>query len=67
MYGPDKAGFIAAMGKEMLTHIGLDVYDLVPRTPEIKMISGIWALQQKQYPDDLLKQLKACYYDVGFE
>ena len=53
MSGPNKAGFIAAMGKEVLTLMELNVYDLV--TPEMEIISAIWALQDKQYPNDLLK------------
>ena len=59
MCAPDKAGFIPAMGKEMMTLLELDVYDLVDITPDKKIISGVWALRQKRYPDGLLKQLKA--------
>ena len=44
MSGPDRASFIAAIGKEILTRMKLDVYDLVDITPEMKIISGIWAL-----------------------
>ena len=47
MSSPDKAGFIAAMGKEILTLMELDVYDLVEITPGMKIISGVWALQRK--------------------
>ena len=39
--GPDKAGFIAAMGKEILTLMDLDVYDLDDITPDKKIISGV--------------------------
>ena len=54
MSGPDKAGFIAAMGKEkLLTLMELDVYDLVDITPDKEIISGVWALQRKRYPDGL--------------
>ena len=60
--GPDKADFIGAMGEEVLSLVDLDVYNSVTRTPDLKVISGVWALQQKQYPDDLLKHLKAQYY-----
>ena len=41
MSGPDKSGFIAAMGKEILTLMELHVYDLVDITPEMKITSGI--------------------------
>ena len=67
MYGPDKAGFIAAMGKEMLTLMELNVYDLVTHTPDMKDISSIWALQRKRYHDSLLKQLKARYCARGYK
>ena len=67
MYRPDKAGFIATMGKEMLTLMELDVYILVICTPDTKVISGVWTLQRKRYPDGLLKQLKARYCARGFE
>ena len=67
MCGPDKAGFIfVAMGKEMMTLLELDVYDLVNITPDKKIISGFWALRRKRYPDDLLKQLKARFCAQGF-
>ena len=46
MCRPDNAGFIAAIGKEMLTLMELDVYNLVSRTPDMKVISGAWTLQQ---------------------
>ena len=55
MFGPDKAGFIAAMGKEMLTLMELKVYDLVDRTPDMKVITGVWALRRKQYPAQAIK------------
>ena len=45
MSGPDKAGFIAAMGKEILTFMELDFYNLVNITPEMKITSGVWALR----------------------
>ena len=67
MCGPDKAGFIAAMGKEMMTLMELNVYDLVDTTPDKKIIPGVWALKRKQYPDGLLKQLKARFCARGFE
>ena len=67
MCGPDKAGFIAAMGKEMMTLIELEVFDLVDITPDKKIISGVWALRRKRYPDGLLKQLKARFCARGFE
>ena len=41
MSGPDKAGFITAMGKEILTLMELGVYDLVDITPDKKIISSV--------------------------
>ena len=41
MCGPYKAGFIAAMGKEMMTLMELKIYDLVNITPGKKIISGV--------------------------
>ena len=45
----------------------LNVYDLVKITPDMKIISGVWALQRKRYPDGLLKQLKARFCTRGFK
>ena len=67
MYGPNKAGFIAAMGEEMLIRMELEVYDLVNRTPDMKVIPGVWDLRCKRYPDGLLKMLKARYCARGYK
>ena len=45
----------------------LNVYNLVDITPEMKIISGVLALQQKRYLDGLLKQLKGQFCAQGFE
>ena len=67
MSGPKKASFIAAIEKEKLALMDLNVYDLVDITPEMEIISCIWALQRTQYPDDLLKQLKPQFCARGFK
>ena len=67
MVRPDKASFIAEMGKEMLTLMDLEFYDSVFCTPDMKVISGVWALQRKRYPNGLLKRLKARYCGRGYE
>ena len=67
LYGPDSCGFIDAMETEMLTLIALKVFENVPRTPDMKVISGVWALCQKLFPDGLIRKLKACYCARGFE
>ena len=51
----------------MLTLTELDVYGLVIQTPDMKFTLGLCALQQKQYPDGLLKHLKVRYCARGFK
>ena len=67
LYGPDSCGFISAMETEILTLIELKVFDLVPRESNMNVISGVWALRRKQYPDKLIRKLKARYCARGFE
>ena len=44
LFGPDSCGFIGAMETEILTLIGLKVFNLVERKPDMNVISGVWAL-----------------------
>ena len=53
------------MGKEILICMELEVYNLVDRTPDMKVISGVWALRRKKYPDGLI--LKASYCANGYK
>ena len=55
------------MRKEILNLMELDVYDLVKITPQMKIISGVWTLQQKQDSDGLLKHLQAQCCAQGFK
>ena len=66
MISPEAAGFVSAMETEILTLIELDVFDIVPR-PQQKVISGVWALKRKRYPDGSIRKLKARYCARGFE
>ena len=67
LYGPDSCGFISAMETEILTLIELKVFDLVPRETNMNVISGVWALKRKRYPDGLIRKLKARYCAHGFK
>jgi hypothetical protein len=67
MCGPDAAGFIEAMETEIVTLIDLSVFDIVALRPNMKVISGVWALKRKRYPDGRVRKLKARYCARGFE
>jgi hypothetical protein len=51
MAGPDAGGFITAMEAEIVTLIELNVFDVVARENSMKVLSGVWALKRKRYPD----------------
>jgi hypothetical protein len=67
MAGPDAGGFITAMEAEILTLIELNVFEIVDRTNTMKVLSGVWVLKRKRYPDGSIRKLKARYYARGFE
>ena len=67
MSGPDVSGFIAAMEDEIEVLIRLNVFDVVLREPAMKVISGVWALRRKRYPDGRINKLKGRYCARGFE
>jgi hypothetical protein len=67
MAGPDAGGFITAMEAEILTLIELDVFEKVNRNNNVKVLSGVWALKRKRYPDGSIRKLKARYCARGFE
>ena len=50
------------METEILALIELNLSDIVKRKPDMNVISGVWALHQKRYPDGLIRKLKARYY-----
>jgi hypothetical protein len=67
MAGPDAAGFVTAMEAEVMTLIELDVFEIVQRNNNMKVLSGVWALKRKRYPDGSIRKLKARYCARGFE
>jgi hypothetical protein len=67
MCGPDAAGFIEAMEAEIITLIELGVFDILERKSGMKVISGVWALKRKRYPDGRVRKLKGRYCARGFE
>ena len=67
LYAPDSSGFIAAMELEILTLIELNIFDVIAREKHMKVISGVWALRCKQYPDGLISKVKIRYCTRGFE
>ena len=67
MISPEAAGFTKAMELEILTLIELNVFDIVPRPKGKKVISGVWALKRKRYPDGSIRKLKARYCARGYE
>ena len=67
LYGPDSCGFVCAMETEILTLIELKIFNNVEQKPDMNVISGVWALCRKRYPDGLIRKLKARYCARGFE
>ena len=67
MSSPDAAGFTKAMAAEIATLIELDVFDIVNRPNNQKVISGVWAFKRKRYPGGAIRKLKARYCARGFE
>ena len=54
MASPDQAGFLKAMDIKIQTLTSLDVYELVTRTANMKVLLTVWALKRKRYPDGSL-------------
>ena len=50
-----------------MTLIQLNVFEIVQRTYDMKVRSGIWALKRKRYLDGWINKLKARYCTRGFE
>ena len=47
MQGPDSAGFIAAMEAKIAILKEMNVFDIVQRTADMDVLSGVWALKTK--------------------
>ena len=67
MASADAAGFIQAMIIEIETLLELDVFEIVNRPLNQKVLSGVWAFKRKRYPDGTVRKLKARYCARGFE
>ena len=50
-----------------MTLIPLSVFIIVQQTSYMKVLSGVWALKRKRYPDGRINKLKARYCTRGFE
>lgn len=67
MQGPDMAGFIEGIEIEIKTLIQLKVFEIMKQTLEMDVLSGVWALKTKRYPDGRVNKKKAIYCAYGFE
>ena len=65
MNGPLADGFWEACKKEIATLEGMDAWEVVKRTAEMKVLKGTWALKIKRYPDSTLRKLKARFCARG--
>ena len=59
MNGPNSAGFLRAMEPEISTFIDMDTFDVVKRLSKHKVISSVWVLKVKQFPDGSVNKLEA--------
>jgi hypothetical protein len=67
MTGQDVGGFTTAMDAEIVTLIEIYVFEILDRNNNMKVLSGVWALKRKRYPDRSIRKLKARYCARGFE
>ena len=51
MRGPDSAGFIAAMEAKIAILMQMNVFEILARTGDMDVISGVLAIKTKRYPD----------------
>jgi len=64
--GPFQAEYWKAMQVELNTlENDFKCWDLVPRTPDMNVISSTWALKVKRYPDGSVKKFKARFCARG--
>ena len=65
IYGPHANGFWKAMEDEITQLREKNAWDVVQRTPTMKVIAGTWAFRIKRYPDGLIKKFKTCFCVQG--
>ena len=64
--GPFQAEYWKAMQVKLNTlENDFECWDLVPRTPDMNVISSTWALKVKRYPDGSVKKFKARFCARG--
>jgi Reverse transcriptase (RNA-dependent DNA polymerase) len=59
MNGPDAEGYWVAMEEEYNTLTYKDSWEIVDRTPDMKVLGTTWAYRCKRFPDGLVRKLKA--------
>jgi Reverse transcriptase (RNA-dependent DNA polymerase) len=59
MNGPDADGYWVAMEEEYDTLTDKDSWEIVDRTPDMKVLGVTWAYRCKRFPDGLVRKLKA--------
>ena len=59
MNGPDAKGFFKAMEIEINQLAKMKAFVVVERTSSMNVISSVWALRRKRYPDGSIRKLKA--------
>ena len=67
MNGPDSAGFIAAMEKEIETLIDMEAFVVVNKEPGMNVVSSVWAFRRKQFPDGIIRKPKYRIFAWDFE
>ena len=65
--GPDAARFVATMEAVIAILILINVFKIIQRTADMDVLSGVWALKMKQYPNGWVNKLKAWYCTCGSE
>ena len=67
MSGSDAAKNIVAIENEILTLIQFDIFGNMQQTSDMKVLSSVWALKEKRYPDGCINKIKVKYCARGFE
>ena len=67
MNGPDAKGFFKAMEIEINQLAKMKAFVVVERTSSMNVISSVWALRRKRYPDGSIRKLKAQICAQDFE